>query len=86
MTTTTDKKRCALECASVEEAAQAARRTNEVVVPPCLLLDPHADDIPDSSGAQLGVKHASETEDEAADPVGDGHSDAELAARLAGQS
>ncbi|WP_300650057.1 hypothetical protein [Hydrogenophaga sp.] len=86
MTTTTDKKRCALECASVEEAAQAARRTNEVVVAPCALLDPHADGTPDSSGVQLDVRHVSETEDESADPVGDGRSDAELAARLAGQS
>jgi hypothetical protein len=86
VTTTTDKKRCALECGSVEAVAQASRISTEVVVPPCVLLDPRADCIPDVSDARLGVRHVSETEDEAADPVGDGHSDAEFAARVAGQS
>jgi hypothetical protein len=83
MTTTTDRKRCALECGGVEELEKAKRGTDEGVLTPCVLLDPHAYVLQISRATQLEVGQQSEVEDESADPVGDGISDAEFAARLA---
>ncbi len=84
----TEKKLSALECASVEEVVgQATRKDLPGSEPtPCALLDPHAPLAtvqPASPDFDEGGKTTSSipgVEDESADPVGDGHSDAELAA------
>ncbi|MBT9463040.1 hypothetical protein [Hydrogenophaga sp.] len=83
----TEKKLSALECASVEEVVCQATRKDQPgsESPPCALLDPHAPlatvppspVVPEEGGTALPSPGV---EDESADPVGDGHSDAELAA------
>lgn len=83
----TEKKLSALECASVEEAAgHSTRKDPPGSEPaPCVLLDPRAPVPAQEHSIDLGAGHggpAHEVEDESADPVGDGHSDADLAADL----
>lgn len=81
-----DKKRCALECASLDEAAGHAPCGCGEERPPCALLDPHAVTAPEPrepEGPGTGTARPAcpKREDESADPVGDGHSDADHAAR-----
>ncbi len=86
----TEKKLSALECASVEEVVcQATRKDLPGAEPtPCALLDPHAPlatvqpPSPDLDEGGKTTPSSPGVEDESADPVGDGHSDAELAAEL----
>lgn len=88
-----DQKRCALECASLQEAADhvSAGDTGGEERAPCALLDPHAVTAapapphPEGPGTGTGPNARpacpEKREDESADPVGDGHSDADHAAR-----
>ncbi|WP_332739341.1 hypothetical protein [Hydrogenophaga sp.] len=84
----TEKKLSALECASVEEAAgHSTQKDPPGSEPaPCVLLDPRAPVPAQEHSIDPGAGHGNtprrEVEDEAADPVGDGHSDADLAADL----
>ncbi|MCY1542511.1 hypothetical protein D9M68_782600 [compost metagenome] len=84
----TEKKLSALECASVEEAAvHSTRKDPPGSEPaPCVLLDPHAPVPAEDHSIDPGAGHSGPAspavEDESADPVGDGHSDADLAADL----
>ncbi|OGB13768.1 MAG: hypothetical protein A2W72_24980 [Burkholderiales bacterium RIFCSPLOWO2_12_67_14] len=85
---TAEKKRCALECASLQEAAgqapfQGAWGEERA---PCALLDPQAiaapaPPHPDAPRTGPARPECPKEEDESADPVGDGHSDADHAAR-----
>jgi hypothetical protein len=83
--TMSQQKLSALECPDV--LSQPKDRDPDAV--PCVLLQPHAlppgvHHPPEASQAPPSAPPgpASEVEDESADPVGDGHSDAELARRM----
>ncbi len=70
-----DKKPCVLEGAAPIASRDAAAAAAHAHHAPCALLS--ADPVP----APAAHSEGREVEDESADPVGDGHSDAEWAAR-----